>query len=465
MRRFLLYVAVLIAIGGYQAMAGESREHGGAAMVGVLPCNAKAVDSFPVRMEAQRYDTAQWSRYGCCSLQGSDARLSVVSESGNTLFTTNEQGATVAGMGLGDYYLLEVPVTHVMAGEQFDFMCTMTAVEPDAPKYWVFEYWDCGRWNSVDAALHSAEVDSSIRYSFYTKYFQSAQPVTFAQSFTLMQPIENGRVKVRLRTLVAGEGKVKLTGSSKYVSLQLLRYKGAPDVRDQRRILFVGNSFTYFYGTPFMFKEIAHSEGHQVDIVVSVKGGQEFSEHLELERTIEAITRGGFDYAFLQDTSPNAAKYADTHDAAILEACKKINDLTLCYSPNCQLIYEHTWGCPYGNYRGYGSYERLEELLERGTQQLTEQLAEYEIWVSPIGKGFTLGRAQNLSLLHTDHRHQSREGAYMKACINYLLIYRAPFTATVSCCGVNPETAQTIRRIAERVVLHADIEHAQLGDE
>lgn len=90
MRRFLLYVAVLIAIGGYQAMAGESREHGGAAMVGVLPCNAKAVDSFPVRMEAQRYDTAQWSRYGCCSLQGSDARLSVVSESGNTLFTTNE---------------------------------------------------------------------------------------------------------------------------------------------------------------------------------------------------------------------------------------------------------------------------------------------------------------------------------------------------------------------------------------
>ena len=219
-------------------------------------------------------------------------------------------------------------------------------------------------------------------------------------------------------------------------------------------MLFIGNSFTYFYGTPFMFKEIARSEGHQVDIVVSVKGGQEFCEHLKLERSREAIMQGGFDYAFLQDTSPNAAKYADTKDVDIINACREINKLTKQYSPDCQIVYEHTWGCPYDDYRGYGSYERLDNLLEQGAKLLAEQLREYNIIVSPIGKGFKIGREQNLNLLHSDERHQSREGAYMKACINYLLIYKQPFTSSVSNCGVRVQTAQIIRDIAEQVVLN-----------
>lgn len=424
-------------------------------IVVVQPPYLKTIsDGFPVRMEAQRYDTELWQSRGVSTIKGRGAVLSAVSVSGNTLITTNEHGATIAGMGAGDYFLFAVPVTKVEAGEQFDFMCTMTAMETTSPKYWIFEYWDSGRWNSVENTLRTAEEDSSIRYSFYNKYFRSAHHTTFAQTFYLSQPIENGCVKVRLRALTAGTGKVKLTGNSKYVSMQLLRYNKALQARDKKRMLFIGNSFTYFYGTPFMFKEIARSEGHQVDIVVSVKGGQEFCEHLKLERSREAIMQGGFDYAFLQDTSPNAAKYADTKDVDIINACREINKLTKQYSPDCQIVYEHTWGCPYDDYRGYGSYERLDNLLEQGAKLLAEQLREYNIIVSPIGKGFKIGREQNLNLLHSDERHQSREGAYMKACINYLLIYKQPFTSSVSNCGVRAQTAQIIRDIAEQVVLN-----------
>ena len=412
------------------------------------------VDGFPMRLEGKRYDGDMWQSSAICSPTGSSAMLCAVAASGNNLLPTSESGAAIAGIGASDYYLLAVPVTKVEAGEQFDFMCTMTAMQVGAPKYWIFEYWDAGRWNSVEGELRVAKEDKSIRYSLYNKYFRSAHNTSFAQSFTLTEPITNGCVKVRLRALTPGAGKVKITGSSKYVSMQLLRYKDAPTVVDSKRMLFIGNSFTYFFGTPFMFKEIARSEGHQVDVVVSVKGGQEFSEHLNLERSIEAITRGGYDYAFLQDTSPNAAKYADTKDPAIIEACKTINDLTLKHSPSCQIVYEHTWGCPYGNYRGYGSYERLEHLLESGAQIIASELADYNIIVSPIGKGFTIGRNKGLTLLHTDNRHQSREGAYMKACINYLTVYRTPFTESVSDCGVKPETAKIIRQIAEQVVLN-----------
>ena len=411
-------------------------------------------DGFPVRMMGSRYDAESWESYGISSPKGSSAIVAMVGASGNALTTTSEKGITVSGIGAGDYFLFAVPVVKAEAGEQFDFMCTMTASEADAPKYWIFEYWDAGRWNSIESELRTAEHGGSIRYSLYNKYLRSAHNTTYTQSFTLTEPVNNGCVKVRLRALTAGVGKVKLTGSSKYVSLQILRYKDAPKVTDTKRMLFIGNSFTYFYGTPFMFKEIARSQGHQVDAVVSVKGGQEFSEHLQLERSIEAIVRGGYDYAFLQDTSPNAAKYADTHNRAIITSCRKINDLTLKHSPACQIIYEHTWGCPYDDYRGYGSYERLEHLLESGAAMIAKELSEYNIIVSPIGKGYTIARKQNLNLLHTDNRHQNREGAYMKACINYLTIYRTPFTESVSDCGLRPKTASAIRKIAEEVVLN-----------
>ena len=418
------------------------------------PYLQSVTDGFPVRMMGSRYDAESWEKSGISSPKGSSALIAMVGASGNVLTATSEKGMTVAGVGVGDYLLFAVPVVKTEAGEQFDFMCTMTAMDYDAPMYWIFEYWDAGRWNSIEGELMVAKEDTAIRYSLYNKYFRSAHNTSFTQSFTLTEPIVNGCVKVRLRALTAGVGKVKLTGSSKYISLQILRYKDAPKVSDTKRMLFIGNSFTYFYGTPFMFKEIARSQGHQVDAVVSVKGGQEFCEHLQLERSVEAISRGGYDYAFLQDTSPNAAIYADTHNPEIIASCREINDLTLKYSPACQIIYEHTWGCPYGDYRGYGSYERLEQLLESGAAMIAKELSGYNIIVSPIGKGFTIGREQNMTLLHTDKRHQSREGAYMKACINYLTVYRKPFTDTVSDCGLNPKTAREIRQIAERVVLN-----------
>jgi hypothetical protein len=201
-----------------------------------------------------------------------------------------------------------------------------------------------------------------------------------------------------------------------------------------------------------MFKEIARSEGHQVDAVVSVKGGQEFCEHLKLERSIEAITRGGYNYAFLQDTSPNPAIYASTERADILEACREINALTLKHSPECKIIYESTWSCPYKNYRGYGSHQELERLITLGNKMLVERLGK-DIVISPIWDGFSRGRKANLELLFEDNRHQSRVGAYMKSCINYLTIYQTPFSENVSDCGLDSQTAKIIREIAQGVVL------------
>ena len=414
------------------------------------PYLTQIVDAFPVRLSTRRYTGEKWAGEGICSPNKNSSMLCVVNTSGGNIVCENNHGAMLSGLGVGDYLLYAVPVTNLAAGEQIDFMCTIGANDDDSPKYWIFEYWDGDRWNAIESDLRVAEDSPNTKYSFYVKRLASSHHTTYAQSFTLNTPITEGVVKVRLRVLSQGSGRVRIPDSRGYEGIWMIRYKDAPAVVDRDKILFVGNSFTYFYGTAFMFKEIARSEGHQVDAVISVKGGQEFTEHLQRERTLEAIGRGGFDYAILQDTSPNPAIYADKGSEFILQASRKINDLTYKYSPNCKIVYERTWACTHNNYRTYGSYERLEYLLEKGSQLIAEQLGD--VVVSPIGHGFRVAREQNINLITSDERHQNRAGAYMKACINYLFIYKSRFTDSVSDCGVESGLAKRIRAIAEQVV-------------
>ena len=410
-------------------------------------------EALPARFEAQTssYDSTMWESDGICFPKNSTAVVCAVSKSGKELDYAVKSGASVSNMGKGDYLLYAIPTKSVAAGEQLDFMCTIVAAEPTSPKYFIFEYWDDGAWRSLPNTLRTAEEDPSIKYSFYCKCFESSHYTTFTQSFSLSKSIKNECVKVRLRSLSDGGGAIRIPSGRGYMGMYLINYPKATQQVDSKKILFIGNSFTYYYGTSFMFKEIARSEGHQVDAVISVKGGQEFSEHLNLELSLDAIKRGGYDYAFLQDTSPNAAIYADTGSEDILDACKQINALTLKYSPSCQIIYECTWACPYDDYRGYGSYEKLDQMLNKGFELLIPQLAE-DVWVSPIGEGFRIAREQGLDLLYTDDRHQNRAGAYMKACINYLFLYKTPFTDSVSDCGLSAQQAAKIRAIATQVV-------------
>lgn len=407
-------------------------------------------EAFPARLSTKRYTGEKWVSDGICSPNKNGSMLSVVSTSGSNIVCEDNHGAMLSGLSVGDYLLYAVPVKNLAAGEQIDFMCTIAANDDNSPKYWMFEYWDNDRWNTIESDLRAANEDSSIKYSFYIKRFKSSHYTSYAQSFILNTPIAEGVVKVRLRVLSQGSGRVRIPDARGYVGMWMIRYKDAPAVVDTNKFLIVGNSFTYFYGTPFMFKEIARSEGHQVDAIVSVKGGQEFSEHLQLERTLEAIGRGGFDYAILQDTSPNPAIYADKGLEYIFTESRNINDLTYKYSPNCKIVYERTWACPHNNYRTYGSYERLEYLLDKGSQMLAEQLGD--VVVSPIGHGFKIAREQNINLLSSDNRHQNSAGAYMKACINYLFIYKNRFSDKVSDCGIESNLAKQIRAIAEEVV-------------
>ena len=59
----------------------------------------------------------------------------------------------------------------------------------------------------------------------------------------------------------------------------------------------------------------------------------------------------------------------------------------------------------------------------------------------------------DIELLADDAKHQNAYGSYLKACVNYLMIFRTPFDAQASACGLDPEKTARLRTVAERSVL------------
>lgn len=221
---------------------------------------------------------------------------------------------------------------------------------------------------------------------------------------------------------------------------------------DGRRVLLVGNSFTYFHDCDSMLLQISRSQGLDLALGEFLKGGQTFGQHLNLPRTSEAIAAGSYRFAFIQDQSSNAARYSRDKRKDVLENTKELKRRILQASPDCQVILERTWSFEGEDFAGFGSLAGLDRHIEKGTAEIARKA---DVWRSPIGIGFNTVRAErpDINLFEPDAKHQSAAGSYLKCCINYLVITGKPFTGTVATCGVDPEVAAYLRKVAERTVL------------
>ena len=71
------------------------------------------------------------------------------------------------------------------------------------------------------------------------------------------------------------------------------------------RVLFIGNSYTYYNNLPKLLESIAESEkaGPRIQTEVSLSGGKSLQWHWENKKALEAVRRGGWDFVVLQEHS------------------------------------------------------------------------------------------------------------------------------------------------------------------
>ena len=404
---------------------------------------------------------------------GSSGYISVVRGEANAgrefTRTVSSYKPTVSTMVEGDCWLYTLPVKRLEAGTAVEFDATM-AGEANSPKYFIVEYLDGGVWKSVEEDLLTAPEDPSIRYTYKCSGVASGtnyQHASVMQTIRFANPVE-GAVQIRCRavgryTCSGGTQNISASSSASLLppfgfSGSYVQNLGTATPGDTKKVLCLGNSFSYYSNPAWMLKEIAWNEGHYLNVKGHFKGSQNFGQHLGLSFSTDAIDIGGYDYAFIQDQSQNPATYGRDGTASIAANCTALADKIRAKSGSCQVILEQTWTFSASSYGGFTDFATFESYNAAGARAMAQAAGT---WVSPIGVAFRTVRegASGINLYHTDNKHQSVYGAYLKACVNYLVLYGTAFGSAPADCGIEPSKAAYLRQVAEQVVLGHENEY------
>ena len=370
-----------------------------------------------------------------------------------------DQMPLVEGLLEGDCLMFVIPAGKQKVGP-FVELDLMIGSRPAAPRYFVVEYFEKGEWKLSQAALRTAKEDSSIKYNVKLSG-RNSEPADVLQTIRFSKPVK-GDVKIRLRAVggIACSGE-PLKAGAEDSGVRLLSYGyiagyvadyGSTAPKDTTTVAWVGNSFTFVNAADFILKQLAWNEGHYLDMNVSTYPGARFRNHLTLETSLDVITQGGYQYVFLQDQSQQAARYGRDSTATIKEHTQTLSSVFRYFSPDCKFVYEQTWAFEKDEYGGFGSFEEFDRCADKGAALLAKVVGGE---VSPIAQAFAIVRAErpDINPYSTDFHHPADYGAYLKACVNYLVMFKKPFGDNPADFALNPEITAYLRSVAERVVL------------
>ena len=210
------------------------------------------------------------------------------------------------------------------------------------------------------------------------------------------------------------------------------------------RVLFVGNSFTYFNDLPRMVSCLLRCETKGVTrgsayLRYFLDPADELSARLE-----EALKEGGWDYLVIQDMSfhPVADREAFFRDAAALCARAKAEGITP--------VFYSTWAYEEGseklNQKGC-SYDQMDAALQSAYR---EAAAANGALLAPVGAAFTRARTE-FPLYQPDHFHPSPFGTYLAAWVFAYVLTKGQADSSWRPEGIGEDEAKMIRKIAKEM--------------
>lgn len=224
----------------------------------------------------------------------------------------------------------------------------------------------------------------------------------------------------------------------------------APSLSAAVRVLFIGNSLTFFNDLPDMFAELARSGGHEVEVDMSAHGGWTCSDHAESAMTLDMIEQQNWDFVVLQEgsTIPAIVDQRSEHMyPAIRHLDEKVGDkgaITVLF-----VAWASRDGLP-----GYGfmDYVAMQEEVQAGYMEIANEL---DAMVAPVGMAWQSAMTQDaqLSLWQMDGLHPTEEGTYLAALVFYAVFFQQSPEGLPYRAGLSEETAQFMQAVTAETVL------------
>ncbi len=238
------------------------------------------------------------------------------------------------------------------------------------------------------------------------------------------------------------------------------------------RVLFLGNSYTYYNSMPGLVANMAASTGDTLVWEMEAPGGYTFGGHYTSMASKNKIKQGNWDYVVLQEQSQAPAlPYQQVFSNTFLYA--RLLDSLVNVSNACgETIYYMTWGRKNGDagscatYTPQGwphfcTYIGMDSVIRARYETMA---SDNQAIVSPVSAVWRIVRLQhpNIELYDADESHPSMAGSYAAACAFYTAIFRKDPAQVTFNGTLNTTDAANIRAAAKKVV-YDSLMHWHIG--
>ncbi len=236
------------------------------------------------------------------------------------------------------------------------------------------------------------------------------------------------------------------------VSLLFILLLPASSQSKERKVLFLGNSYTGVNNLPQIISDIAINMGDTLIFDLYTPGGYTLDQHSIDSIAINKIINGDWDYVVLQDQSQIPA-LPNYFSQGAISLCFQIRDAKPCARP----VFYMTWGRQNGDatnctvWPPVCTYEGMDSLLRNS---YTEMAISNKAELSPVGKVWNNIRSNHptINLYQTDGSHPSEAGSYVAACTFYTILFKNDIISCSYNYTLDSLTAATIRDAASEIV-------------
>jgi hypothetical protein len=212
-------------------------------------------------------------------------------------------------------------------------------------------------------------------------------------------------------------------------------FTNQPTADDTLRVLFMGNSYTYFWNLPQTVEAMAAEAGFPLIARQSTAGGANWQEHWRGEKNLESrkrIEEGNWDIVILQNHSLSTIRSAE----AFTEYGNKFINLVR-ENGAAPMLYL-TWAREFN--------PLMQDQVTKGYEELGKRAGVPVVAVGAVWEQVRNLRP-DLKLYDPDGSHPSSIGTYLIACV----FYRA---LTGNAASELPERITTTDRNGEKLYLH-----------
>ncbi len=240
---------------------------------------------------------------------------------------------------------------------------------------------------------------------------------------------------------------------------------GSAGAADTTRVLFIGNSFTFYNDLPGTVAALAASSGDVVIHASHTPGGAAFINHSSSPTALALIDSGVWDYVVLQEQSQRPAFPDAQVEVDFYPWAKILADRVKLANPCTRVVFYNTWGYRLGDpmncpmYAPLCSYTGMDSVLRLRYDNAADSNGTYIAPAGPVWRRLRTAMP-SLNLYDADDRHPSPAGSYAAACAVYAVILgKSPTAATYD--ATLPATDAALIRGAATAVAFDSLSHWQ----